>query len=55
MKLKGKPENQERKKLLKKGRDNMLATIGAFLLKAIGVFNYVCMTISNLKFIASFA
>jgi hypothetical protein len=30
----------------------MLAIIGAFLLKAIGVFNMVCSTVSNLRMIA---
>jgi hypothetical protein len=38
-----------------KGSVNMLATIGAFLLKAIGVFNFVCATVSNLMMVATFA
>lgn len=30
----------------------MLAIIGAFLMKAIGIFNIVCSTIANLKMIS---
>lgn len=33
----------------------MLATIGAFLLKALNVFNFICMTVGNLRMVASFA
>ena len=30
----------------------MLAIIGAFLIKAIGIFNTICSTVQNLKMIA---